>query len=82
MTRYAAPGTEGSLMSFATRYDHWIGGEHVAPAGGRYFENPSPAGTSPRATQQSADGGGRTRAGPVSWWVVVAVRSGRVTGRV
>ncbi|MFE6099608.1 acetaldehyde dehydrogenase ExaC [Streptomyces laurentii] len=42
MTRYAAPGTEGSLMSYATRYDHWIGGEYVAPAGGRYFENPSP----------------------------------------
>ncbi|MEU8543890.1 aldehyde dehydrogenase family protein [Streptomyces sp. NPDC048717] len=42
MTRYAAPGTEGSLMSYATRYDHWIGGAYVAPAGGRYFENPSP----------------------------------------
>jgi hypothetical protein len=58
MTRYAAPGTEGSLMSYATGYDHWIDDEYVAPAGGR------------------------TRAGPVSWWVVVAVRSGRVTGRV
>ncbi|MCX2180531.1 aldehyde dehydrogenase [Streptomyces sp. SKN60] len=42
MTRFAAPGTEGSLMSYASRYDHWIGGEYVAPAGGRYFENPSP----------------------------------------
>ncbi|MFJ7065808.1 aldehyde dehydrogenase family protein [Streptomyces sp. NPDC101115] len=42
MTRYAAPGTEGSLMSYASRYDHWIGGEYVAPARGRYFENPSP----------------------------------------
>ncbi|MFE0646656.1 aldehyde dehydrogenase family protein [Streptomyces sp. NPDC058877] len=42
MTRYAAPGTEGSLMSYQARYDHWIGGEYVAPAGGRYFENPSP----------------------------------------
>ncbi|MFF0431296.1 aldehyde dehydrogenase family protein [Streptomyces sp. NPDC004327] len=42
MTRFAAPGTEGSLMSYAARYDHWIGGEYVAPAGGRYFENPSP----------------------------------------
>ncbi|MFE5792099.1 aldehyde dehydrogenase family protein [Streptomyces sp. NPDC056503] len=42
MTRYAAPGTEGALMAYQPRYDHWIGGEYVAPAGGRYFENPSP----------------------------------------
>ncbi|MFD8639209.1 aldehyde dehydrogenase family protein [Streptomyces zaomyceticus] len=42
MTRYAAPGTEGSLMSYEARYDHWIGGAYVAPARGRYFENPSP----------------------------------------
>ncbi|MGO4636645.1 aldehyde dehydrogenase family protein [Streptomyces sp. 2RAF24] len=42
MTRYAAPGTEGSIMSYEPRYDHWIGGEYVAPARGRYFENPSP----------------------------------------
>lgn len=42
MTRYAAPGSEGSIMSYAPRYDHWIGGEYVPPARGRYFENPSP----------------------------------------
>ncbi|MEV6249424.1 aldehyde dehydrogenase family protein [Streptomyces sp. NPDC051742] len=42
MTRYVAPGTEGALMSYKARYDHWIGGEYVAPARGRYFENPSP----------------------------------------
>ncbi|MEU4269361.1 aldehyde dehydrogenase family protein [Streptomyces sp. NPDC026092] len=42
MTRYAAPGTEGALMSYLPRYDHWIGGEYVAPARGQYFENPSP----------------------------------------
>ena len=42
MTRYAAPGTEGAIMSYQSRYDHWIGGEFVAPALGRYFENPSP----------------------------------------
>ncbi|MGW1929270.1 acetaldehyde dehydrogenase ExaC [Streptomyces sp. NPDC001919] len=42
MTRYAAPGTEGALMSYEARYDHWIGGAYVAPALGRYFENPSP----------------------------------------
>ncbi|MFC7544784.1 aldehyde dehydrogenase family protein [Plantactinospora sp. GCM10030261] len=42
MTRYAAPGTEGAPVSYQSRYDHWIGGEYVAPAGGRYFENPTP----------------------------------------
>src|SRR4051794_22647433 len=42
MTVYAAPGTSGSLATFRDRYDHWIGGEYVAPAAGRYFENPSP----------------------------------------
>ncbi|MFE0604512.1 aldehyde dehydrogenase family protein [Streptomyces sp. NPDC058892] len=42
MARYAAPGTEGALMSYASRYDHFIGGAYVAPAGGRYFANPSP----------------------------------------
>ncbi|MER8234316.1 aldehyde dehydrogenase family protein [Streptomyces sp. NPDC094049] len=42
MTRYAAPGTEGALMSYEARYDHWIGGAYVAPARGGYFENPSP----------------------------------------
>lgn len=42
MTRYAAPGTDGALMSYAPRYDHWIGGAYVAPVLGRYFENPSP----------------------------------------
>jgi len=42
MTVYARPGAEGSLMSFQPRYDNYIGGEWVAPAQGRYFENPSP----------------------------------------
>ncbi|MFJ2788015.1 MULTISPECIES: aldehyde dehydrogenase family protein [unclassified Streptomyces] len=42
MTRYAAPGTEGALMSYEARYDHWIGGAYVAPVRGGYFENPSP----------------------------------------
>ncbi|MFF9282429.1 aldehyde dehydrogenase family protein, partial [Streptomyces griseosporeus] len=39
---YAQPGTEGSIVSFAPRYDNFIGGEWVAPVEGRYFENPSP----------------------------------------
>jgi aldehyde dehydrogenase len=42
MTIYARPGTEGSLMSFQPRYGNFIGGEWVAPAAGRYFENVTP----------------------------------------
>ena len=42
MTVYAPPGAEGSLMSFAPRYDNYIGGEWVAPVKGRYFENLTP----------------------------------------
>lgn len=34
MTRYAAPGTEGAIVSYQSRYDHFIGGEYVAPAAG------------------------------------------------
>ncbi|MFI1096890.1 aldehyde dehydrogenase [Streptomyces sp. NPDC020917] len=39
---YAQPGTEGSIVSYSARYDNFIGSEWVAPAEGRYFENPSP----------------------------------------
>ncbi|MET1134292.1 MAG: aldehyde dehydrogenase family protein [Aeromicrobium sp.] len=42
MAVYAAPGTEGSVVSYKSRYDHWIGGEYVAPVKGQYFENVSP----------------------------------------
>ena len=42
MTRYAAPGQPDALMSYLPRYDHWIGGEYVPPAQGRYFDNPTP----------------------------------------
>ena len=42
MATYAAPGTDGSVVSFKPRYDHFIGGEYVAPAKGQYFENPTP----------------------------------------
>ncbi|WP_263731954.1 aldehyde dehydrogenase family protein [Cellulomonas sp. SG140] len=42
MTVYAAPGQPGSPARYRDRYDHWIGGEWVAPASGRYFENPTP----------------------------------------
>jgi aldehyde dehydrogenase len=39
---YTKPGAEGSIVSFAARYDNFIGGEWTAPVEGRYFENPSP----------------------------------------
>jgi len=42
MSVYARPGAEGSVMSFESRYENFIGGEWVAPVGGRYFENPTP----------------------------------------
>ncbi|GAA5111097.1 aldehyde dehydrogenase family protein [Haloechinothrix salitolerans] len=42
MTTYAAPGTAGSIVSYESRYDHFIGGEYVPPAKGQYFENPTP----------------------------------------
>ncbi|WP_346139539.1 acetaldehyde dehydrogenase ExaC, partial [Saccharopolyspora erythraea] len=32
----------GSVVEYRSRYDHFIGGEYVAPAGGEYFENPTP----------------------------------------
>jgi aldehyde dehydrogenase len=42
MSTYAAPGTPGSVVSYRSRYDHFIGGEYVPPAQGQYFENPTP----------------------------------------
>ena len=42
MTRYAVPGEPGASMSYLPRYEHWIGGEFVPPASGRYFENATP----------------------------------------
>src|ERR1700710_2170827 len=42
MATYAPPNTDGSVVSSKPRYDHWIGGEYVAPVKGQYFENPTP----------------------------------------
>lgn len=42
MTVYANPGTEGAVMNYRSRYDHYIGGEWVAPVKGEYFENVTP----------------------------------------
>lgn len=47
MTRYANPGSQGSVVSYQPAYDHWIGGEYVPPAKGRYFENPTPVNGQP-----------------------------------
>ncbi|KXI17013.1 aldehyde dehydrogenase B [Corynebacterium sp. CMW7794] len=42
MTRYADPGTEGSIVTYRDRYDNYIGGEWVAPADGEYMDNITP----------------------------------------
>jgi len=42
MTVFARPGSAGALMSYESRYGNFIGGEWVAPAQGRYFENLTP----------------------------------------
>lgn len=49
MTVYAAPGTAGALIEFKPRYEHFIGGEWVKPAGGAYFEDISPVNGKPFA---------------------------------
>src|SRR5690606_41050056 len=43
----AAPGSEGAIVSYQSRYDHYIGGEYVPPVRGQYFENPSPVNGQP-----------------------------------
>ena len=42
MTVYSPPGSADSLVSLKPRYEHFIGGEWVAPVKGEYFENISP----------------------------------------
>ena len=39
---YANPGKEGSVVSFKSRYENYIGGEWVAPVKGQYFDNITP----------------------------------------
>ena len=67
MARYAAPGTDGSVVTFKPRYDHFIGGEYVAPKKGQYFENPTPVTGETftevaRGTAEDVDAGARRRA--------------------
>ena len=47
MAVYAKPGATGSLMSFQSRYENFIGGQWTPPAGGQYFENVSPVNGQP-----------------------------------
>ncbi|TIC82539.1 aldehyde dehydrogenase [Nocardioides sp. GY 10127] len=47
MTVYAVPGAPDSLVSVKSRYEHFIGGEWVAPVKGQYFENISPVNGKP-----------------------------------
>ncbi len=58
--RYAQPGTDGAKVTFKSRYGNFINGEWVAPAQGRYFENPSPVNGKPfceipRSTAEDID---------------------------
>lgn len=39
---YAAPGTSGAKIQYATKYDNFIGGRWVAPVKGEYFDVISP----------------------------------------
>lgn len=47
MSIYAAPGTADSIVTFQSRYEHFIGGDWVAPAEGEYFEDYSPVNGKP-----------------------------------
>ena len=42
MTVYLPPGQDGSVVTYRSRYDNWIGGGFVPPVKGQYFENTSP----------------------------------------
>ncbi|MEZ2738476.1 acetaldehyde dehydrogenase ExaC [Comamonas jiangduensis] len=39
---YALPGQSGALHTYQNRYDHYIGGQWVAPSGGAYFDVTTP----------------------------------------
>ncbi|HHX84749.1 MAG TPA: aldehyde dehydrogenase [Actinomycetales bacterium] len=42
MPVFSQPGSADAVMSFESRYEHYIGGEWVAPAKGEYFEVVTP----------------------------------------
>ncbi|MFC6010169.1 aldehyde dehydrogenase family protein [Nocardia lasii] len=39
---YGKPGSDTGIVSYAARYDNFIGGDWAAPVEGRYFDNTSP----------------------------------------
>jgi len=39
---YAQPGADGSVITFKSRYNNFIGGEWVPPVEGKYFDNVTP----------------------------------------
>ncbi|MFY9492397.1 MAG: aldehyde dehydrogenase family protein [Mycobacterium sp.] len=47
MAVYARPGAPDALMAFQSRYQNFIGGDWVPPAGGPYFEALSPVNGQP-----------------------------------
>jgi aldehyde dehydrogenase len=58
--RYAVPGEAGSLVTFKSRYDNFIGGTWAPPVRGEYFANPSPVTGQPfcevaRSTAEDVD---------------------------
>jgi aldehyde dehydrogenase len=40
--QYSMPGSDDALFTFKNRYENFIGGEWVAPAEGKYFDNITP----------------------------------------
>ena len=42
MSVYSQPGTDGSVITFKPRYEHFIGGQWVPPVKGQYFEDVTP----------------------------------------
>ena len=57
---YQQPGTDGSVVSFKSRYGNFIGGDWVAPVKGNYFDNVSPVNGKPfceipRSTAEDID---------------------------
>jgi len=44
---YSAPGSEGALINFKSRYANFIGGQWIEPADNQYFDNLSPVNGKP-----------------------------------
>lgn len=64
---YAAPGQRGAIAEFRPRYGHYIGGEFVEPAAGRYFEDITPVTGKPFTEVGRGDAADIDRAVDVAW---------------